>query len=119
MWVASCGTDWDGKGCPEELFDENGQSGLVETNQTKKIVYGDGEIDGYIVYDEVSVGNYTANMPFLTNRIPYFSGSQPLPPYSGIVGFAPRDESAGPLIMDYLSGSQISKHYSKSSNFLG
>ena len=48
-------------------------------------------------------------MPFLTNRIPYSPYGYYTAPYSGIVGMSPRDESAGPLIMDYLSGAEFIK----------
>ena len=79
-------------------FDRNASPTLKCTNQTKFIQYGIGFINGEICYDNVGLKlNFTANMPFIVaDQKTHFER------YDGILGLSPKDESAGPLLPDYL-----------------
>lgn len=101
-WVNSCGVGEIGA-CPSFFMDMRKQTNMHCTGKTKFIKYGIGSVEGEIC--NINIGflglDYQAKMPFIANTRTY-SGSKPK--YDGILGLGPKDESAGPLIMDFLFG---------------
>ena len=75
---------------------------FVLTNETKEIVYGDRETKGQIAYDNVlafaSEELIIRDFPFLKVDEKYEKDDL----FSGIIGMSPKDDSAGPLFIDYL-----------------
>jgi len=60
-------------------------------------VYGDSKAEGQIFGDDVSAaGNLKVTMPSAEFLAVEGSSTE----YSGIMGLAPKDESAGPLMVD-------------------
>jgi len=69
------------------------------SGEEKFIKYGIGSMKGDIVTDFMGVASdVNVKMPFLINNVDY----EFTPEFLGILGLSPKDESAGPLLIDYL-----------------
>jgi hypothetical protein len=89
------------------MFSRDNSSSLKCTPNYKDITYGDGRTTkGLICEDYLKVYNtedIKANMPFMTVDMPWdVQKSSELLVYDGILGLSPNDESAGPLLIEYL-----------------
>lgn len=89
--------------CP--FFDETHSTSIKYNNTEKSITYGSGGVTGKVVSEYLQVyGSYNMStyMPIILKReyraIRYL--------YDGILGLSPKDESAGPLFIDYLKDSE-------------
>lgn len=111
-WVYTCGDnflgysskpDEDGT-CPYYYFDSKKSSSNTCTDKTKYIKYGKGSASGKICHDVIKVSNTAdmqVKMPFVENKVMFDFGRQQ---WDGILGLAPVDESAGPLLVPNLYG---------------
>lgn len=107
-WVDSCNSEihpqWKENECPEYYFNEDASSTLQCTDEYKFIKYGRGAMNGQICKDYMQVTGESQEfakgfMPFLSNQHKWPSARNY---FSGILGMAPNDESAGPLLMEYI-----------------
>lgn len=89
--------------CPKYYFDPSKSQTIDCTGRQKYIKYGSGATVGEICSDYLQVhntGDMKARMYFIESVIKFDYGFPPF--FGGILGLSPKDESAGPLFIDYL-----------------
>jgi hypothetical protein len=103
IWVASesCLSQQTDINCyiSSEAFHPSSSLTLERTKDTKSIKYGTLQVEGAVVHDNVRfapIGPVVDQMPFI--MVDYIQNF----PFFGIIGLAPKDDSAGPLFIDYL-----------------
>jgi hypothetical protein len=103
-WINACNFNkTSDAACPEFFFNPNRSSSLQCSGDIKKINYGLGETEGYICTDSIEIdglgSSSSVKMPLIMRQGPVYIDQ---PNFDGILGLSPQDESAGPLIMNYL-----------------
>ena len=107
-WVASdnCKSTPSEKCTDPHLYHHRDSITYKETHKSYDIKYGSGIIKGKKVYDTMSLPGLPGGKKTSAKDFPFLSVDTPPSAarnlMSGIIGLSPKDDSAGPLFVDYL-----------------